>query len=34
MNFGGDEVVYNYQESAIVILPVPYDADKHMDERS
>jgi len=25
MNFGGDEVVYNYQESAIVILPVPYD---------
>jgi agmatinase len=26
MNFGGDEVVYNYQESAIVILPVPYDA--------
>jgi agmatinase len=26
MNFGGDEVAYNYQESAIVILPVPYDA--------
>jgi agmatinase len=25
MNFGGDEIVYNYQESAIVILPVPYD---------
>jgi agmatinase len=25
MNFGGEEVVYNYQESAIVILPVPYD---------
>ena len=25
MNFGGYEVVYNYQESAIVILPVPYD---------
>jgi agmatinase len=25
MNFGGDEVVYDYQESAIIILPVPYD---------
>jgi agmatinase len=25
MNFGGDEVVYNYAESAIIILPVPYD---------
>ena len=25
MNFGGYEVVYDYQESAIVILPVPYD---------
>jgi agmatinase len=25
MNFGGDEVVYNYSESEIVILPVPYD---------
>lgn len=25
MNFGGDEVVYDYQESGIVILPVPYD---------
>lgn len=25
MNFGGDEVVYNYSESAIIILPVPYD---------
>jgi agmatinase len=25
MNFGGNEVVCNYQESAIVILPVPYD---------
>jgi agmatinase len=25
MNFGGDEVVYNYQDSTIVILPVPYD---------
>ena len=26
MNFGGNEVVYNYRESEIVILPVPYDA--------
>ncbi len=25
MNFGGDEVVYNYSESGIIILPVPYD---------
>jgi agmatinase len=25
MNFGGYEVVYSYSESAIVILPVPYD---------
>lgn len=25
MNFGGDEVVYGYQESEIIILPVPYD---------
>jgi agmatinase len=25
MNFGGHEVVYNYEQSAIVILPVPYD---------
>jgi agmatinase len=25
MNFGGDEVIYNYQESEIIILPVPYD---------
>ena len=25
MNFGGDEVVYNYSESEIIILPVPYD---------
>jgi agmatinase len=25
MNFGGNEVVYNYAESAIIILPVPYD---------
>jgi agmatinase len=25
MNFGGDEVVYEYQESGIIILPVPYD---------
>jgi agmatinase len=25
MNFGGDEVVYNYHDSAIIILPVPYD---------
>jgi agmatinase len=26
VNFGGNEVVYNYRESEIVILPVPYDA--------
>ena len=25
MNFGGDEVVYDYQESGIIVLPVPYD---------
>jgi len=25
INFGGDEVVYGYEESEIVILPVPYD---------
>ena len=25
MNFGGNEVVYNYDESKIVILPAPYD---------
>lgn len=25
MNFGGHEVVYGYPESAIVVLPVPYD---------
>jgi agmatinase len=25
MNFGGSEVVYNYQESEIIIVPVPYD---------
>lgn len=25
MNFGGDEVVYDYSESGIVIIPVPYD---------
>ena len=25
MNFGGEEVVYDYQESGIVIIPVPYD---------
>jgi len=25
MNFGGSEVVYNYAESAIIIVPVPYD---------
>lgn len=25
MNFGGNEVVYSYEESAIVVLPVPYD---------
>ena len=26
MNFGGNEVVYNYSESEIIIIPVPYDA--------
>ncbi len=26
MNFGGDEVVYSYDESQIIIVPVPYDA--------
>jgi agmatinase len=26
VNFGGNEVVYNYKESEIIILPVPYDA--------
>ncbi len=25
MNFGGNEVVYDYQESQIIIVPVPYD---------
>lgn len=25
MNFGGHEVVYNYRDSRIIILPVPYD---------
>jgi agmatinase len=25
MNFGGNEVVYDYHNSRIVILPVPYD---------
>jgi len=25
-NFGGDEVVYSYDESEIIIVPVPYDA--------
>jgi agmatinase len=25
MNFGGNEVVYDYQESEIIIVPVPYD---------
>ena len=25
MNFGGEEVVYNYSESEIIIVPVPYD---------
>jgi agmatinase len=25
MNFGGDEVVYNYSDSGIIIVPVPYD---------
>jgi agmatinase len=26
MNFGGNEVVYDYHESDIIIVPVPYDA--------
>jgi agmatinase len=26
INFGGDEVVYSYDESQIIIIPVPYDA--------
>jgi agmatinase len=25
MNFGGDEVIYDYSDSAIIIVPVPYD---------
>jgi hypothetical protein len=25
-NFGGDEVLYGYDESKIIIVPVPYDA--------
>jgi len=25
MNFGGDEVVYDYEDSEIIIVPVPYD---------
>lgn len=25
-NFGGDEVIYGYDESGIIIIPVPYDA--------
>ncbi len=25
MNFGGNEVVYNYSEAGIIIVPVPYD---------
>lgn len=25
MNFGGNEVLYNYSESGIIIVPVPYD---------
>lgn len=25
-NFGGDEVVYSYDESKVIIIPVPYDA--------
>jgi agmatinase len=25
-NFGGDEVIYDYDESQIIIVPVPYDA--------
>ncbi|MBN1107233.1 MAG: arginase family protein, partial [Bacteroidales bacterium] len=26
MNFGGDEVIYDYDDSRIIIVPVPYDA--------
>jgi len=26
MNFGGEEVIYSYDESKIIIVPVPYDA--------
>jgi agmatinase len=26
LNFGGDEVIYSYEKSEIIILPVPYDA--------
>jgi agmatinase len=26
MNFGGAEVLYDYESSGIIILPVPYDA--------
>jgi agmatinase len=26
INFGGEEVVYSYEDSRIIILPVPYDA--------
>jgi len=25
MNFGGSEVVYSYEDSEIIIVPVPYD---------
>ena len=25
MNFGGDEVVYDYSESDVILIPVPYD---------
>jgi agmatinase len=25
MNFGGNEVVYQYEDSEIIIVPVPYD---------
>ena len=25
MNFGGDEVLYDYSGSGIIIVPVPYD---------
>ncbi len=25
-NFGGEEIVYNYDESKIIVVPVPYDA--------